>query len=117
MDAWRAVGLNRKNNRFEIFSRGTFPNHLVSIRDGIQPKKQKLSRVRWYCDQQDSQRSCYNRKPHTGVNQVLGTIYKNFEKRDFYKAFLKHNATFLLNTVSNELAKIGRTKRPFDNRI
>jgi hypothetical protein len=30
-----AVGLNRKKrNRFEVFSRGTFPNHLVSIRDG-----------------------------------------------------------------------------------
>jgi hypothetical protein len=33
------------------------------------------------------------------------------------KPFLKHNATFLLNTVSNELAKIQEEQRPFDNRI
>ncbi|MFZ0595954.1 MAG: 3'-5' exonuclease, partial [Flavobacterium sp.] len=39
--------------------------------------------------------------------QVLEKIYKNFEKRDFYKAFLKNITPLsLLNTVSNELAKI-----------
>jgi hypothetical protein len=40
------------------------------------------------------------------VNQILVTIYK-ISKRDFYKAFLKINTPLsLLNTVSNELAKI-----------
>ena len=39
--------------------------------------------------------------------QILVAIYKNFEKRDFYKAFLKNITPLsLLNTVSNELAKI-----------
>ncbi len=39
--------------------------------------------------------------------QILGTVYKSFEKRDFYKAFLKNITPLsLLNTVSNELAKI-----------
>ncbi len=38
---------------------------------------------------------------------ILDTIYKNFEKRDFYKAFLKNITPLsLLNTVSNELTKI-----------
>ena len=38
---------------------------------------------------------------------VLDKIYKNFEKRDFYKAFLKNITPLsLLHTVSNELAKI-----------
>ncbi len=39
--------------------------------------------------------------------QLLDKIYKNFEKRDFHKAFLKNITPLsLLNTVSNELAKI-----------
>src|SRR4029079_17240703 len=39
--------------------------------------------------------------------QTLVEIYKNFEKRNFYEAFLKNITPLsLLNTVSNELAKI-----------
>jgi ATP-dependent exoDNAse (exonuclease V) beta subunit len=39
--------------------------------------------------------------------QILDKVYKNFEKRDFYKAFLKNITPLsLLNTVSNELSKI-----------
>jgi hypothetical protein len=37
------------------------------------------------------QRSCYNENLIPELIQVLGTIYKNFEKRE---PFLKHNATF-----------------------
>jgi ATP-dependent exoDNAse (exonuclease V) beta subunit len=38
---------------------------------------------------------------------ILDAIYKKFEKRDFYNAFLKNITPLsLLNTVSNELAKI-----------
>jgi hypothetical protein len=48
--------------------------------------------------------------------QILVTIYK-ISKRDFYKAFLNITPLSLLNTVSNELAKIQEEQNTFNNRI
>jgi ATP-dependent exoDNAse (exonuclease V) beta subunit/very-short-patch-repair endonuclease len=90
------------------FSGAYFPKHLQSIQEGKFNPKNKT-----YHESDDIK---INKTARDGalieniipeLLQILGTIYKNFEKRDFYKAFLKNITPLsLLNTVSNELAKI-----------
>ena len=89
------------------FSGGYFPKHLQSIVDGKFNPKNKT-----YHEFEDIK---INKTAKDGAiieNIIphllqLDRIYKKFEKRDFYKAFLKNITPLsLLNTVSNELAKI-----------
>lgn len=107
--AENALRLIEKNGiDLKSFSRGTFPNHLQSILDGKFNPKNKMFR--------DFDAISINKNAKDAVLieniipqllQILDTVYKNFEKRDFYKAFLKNITPLsLLNTVSNELAKI-----------
>lgn len=90
------------------FSRGTFPNHLQSIADGKFNSKNKMFRE---CEDIAINKTAKDRALIENIVpdllQSLSEIYKNFEKRNFYKAFLKNITPLsLLNTVSNELAKI-----------
>ena len=90
------------------FSGGYFPKHLQSIQDGKFNPKNKM-----YHESEDIK---INKTAKDGaiiesvlpeLLQILVTVYKNFQKRDFYKAFLKNITPLsLLNTVSNELSKI-----------
>jgi len=90
------------------FSGSYFPKHLQSIQEGKFNPKNKT-----YHESEDIK---INKTAKDGaiiesiipeLLQILDKIYKNFEKRDFYKAFLKNITPLsLLNTVSNELAKI-----------
>jgi len=90
------------------FSGGYFPKHLQSIQEGKFNPKNKT-----YHEPEDIK---INKTAKDGalieniipeLLKILDLIYKNFEKRDFYKAFLKNITPLsLLNTVSNELAKI-----------
>ena len=107
--AENALSLIEKNGiDLKSFSRGTFPNHLQSIVDGKFNPKNKMFR--------EFEDISINKTAKDGgiieniiseLLQILDTVYKNFEKRDFYKAFLKNITPLsLLNTVSNELAKI-----------
>jgi ATP-dependent exoDNAse (exonuclease V) beta subunit len=107
--AENALALIEKNGiDLKSFSRGTFPNHLQSIVDGKFNPKNKMFR--------EFEDISINKTAKDGVViesvipellQILDKVYKNFEKRDFYKAFLKNITPLsLLNTVSNELAKI-----------
>jgi ATP-dependent exoDNAse (exonuclease V) beta subunit len=107
--AENALVLIEKNGiDLKSFSRGTFPNHLQSIVDGKFNPKNKMFR--------EFEDISINKTAKDGVIivniipellQILDSVYKNFEKRDFYKAFLKNITPLsLLNTVSNELAKI-----------
>ncbi|WP_348823951.1 UvrD-helicase domain-containing protein [Flavobacterium aestuarii] len=90
------------------FSRGTFPNHLQSIAEGRFNSKNKMFR--------EFEDIAINKTAKDRViieNLIpdlllsLAEIYKNFEKRNFYKAFLRNITPLsLLNTVSNELEKI-----------
>ena len=90
------------------FSRGTFPNHLQSIVDGKFNSKNKMFR------NEDDIAINKTAKDRASIENIipdllrnLAVIYKNFEKRNFYKAFLKNITPLsLLNTVSNELGKI-----------
>ncbi|KFC58827.1 ATP-dependent helicase [Flavobacterium gilvum] len=90
------------------FSRGTFPNHLQSIVDGKFNSKNKMFRE---FEDIAINKTAKDRAVIENIIpvllQTLSGIYKNFEKRNFYKAFLKNITPLsLLNTVSNELAKI-----------
>ena len=90
------------------FSRGTFPNHLLSIRDGKFNSRNKTFHE--FDDIAINKTASDKALIENIIPSLLDTldkIYKNFEKRDFYKAFLKNITPLsLLNTVSNELAKI-----------
>lgn len=90
------------------FSAGHFPNHLKSIQDGKFNPKNKT-----YHQTEDIKinKTATDRASIENITaellQMLAVIYTKFEKRDFYKAFLKNITPLsLLNTVSNELAKI-----------
>ena len=90
------------------FSRGTFPNHLQSIADGkFNPKNKMFREFEDISINKTAKDTAIIENIIPELLQILATIYKNFEKRDFYKAFLKNITPLsLLNTVSNELAKI-----------
>lgn len=99
-----------ENNGIDLksFSRGTFPNHLISIRDGkYNPKNKTFHEFDDIAINKTAKDRALIENLIPELIQILGTIYKNFEKRDFYKAFLRNITPLsLLNTVSNELAKI-----------
>ena len=90
------------------FSRGTFINHLNAIKDN-NPKASD----RKYIDFDDIaiNKSAKDRAVIEAVIpnllQILKQVYAILETKNFYKAFLKNITPLsLLNTVSNELAKI-----------
>ena len=90
------------------FSGQYFPKHLASIQEGkFNPKNKTYHEF----DQIKINKTAKDRVIIENLIpellQILATIYKAFEKRDFYKAFLKNITPLsLLNTVSNELKKI-----------
>ncbi|RUT69827.1 ATP-dependent helicase [Flavobacterium cupreum] len=90
------------------FSRGTFPNHLESIRDGkFNPRNKAFHEFEDIAINKTASDRALIENLIPELLLTLDKIYKNFEKRDFYKAFLKNITPLsLLNTVSNELAKI-----------
>ncbi|MEO8532235.1 MAG: UvrD-helicase domain-containing protein, partial [Flavobacterium sp.] len=90
------------------FSRGTFPNHLESIRDGkFNPRNKTFHEFDDIAINKTANDRALIENLIPELLLTLVKIYKNFEKRDFYKAFLKNITPLsLLNTVSNELAKI-----------
>ncbi|MGG7034828.1 MAG: UvrD-helicase domain-containing protein [Flavobacterium sp.] len=90
------------------FSRGTFPNHLVSIQEGkFNPKNKTFREFEDIAINKTAKDKVLIENIIPDLLQILAKIYKNFEKRDFYKAFLKNITPLsLLHTVSNELDKI-----------
>nr|WP_315221230.1 UvrD-helicase domain-containing protein [uncultured Flavobacterium sp.] len=90
------------------FSRGTFPNHLESIRDGkFNPRNKTFHEFEDIAINKTAKDRALIENIIPELLHNLDKIYKKFEKRDFYKAFLKNITPLsLLNTVSNELAKI-----------
>ncbi|SHF78783.1 ATP-dependent exoDNAse (exonuclease V) beta subunit (contains helicase and exonuclease domains) [Flavobacterium fluvii] len=90
------------------FSGGYFPKHLQSIQEGkFNPKNKTYHEFEDIKINKTAKDGALIENIIPELLQILDTIYKNFEKRDFYKAFLKNITPLsLLNTVSNELAKI-----------
>ena len=104
-----ALLLIKKNGiDLKSFSRGTFPNHLQSIVDGkFNPKNKMFREFEDISINKTANDRAIIENIIPELLQILNTVYKHFEKRDFYKAFLKNITPLsLLNTVSNELAKI-----------
>lgn len=96
-------GIDRKS-----FSRETFPNHLGYIQRG----ELKITHKRFYAfedvviNKTAADRTIIESLIPEWL-QILDSIYKNFEKRDFYRAFLKNITPLsLLNTLTNELATL-----------
>ncbi|QLC67135.1 UvrD-helicase domain-containing protein [Flavobacterium sp. LPB0248] len=107
--ATKAIELIDKNGIDQkSFSRGTFPNHLQSIRDGkFNPKNKTFHEFDDIAINKTAKDRALIENIIPELLQILKEVYQNFEKRDFYKAFLKNITPLsLLNTVSNELAKI-----------
>ncbi|MCW2118342.1 UvrD-helicase domain-containing protein [Flavobacterium sp. 7A] len=90
------------------FSGQYFPKHIQSIVDGkFNPTNKTYHEV----DDIKINKTAKDRDNIESIIpellQSLVVIYENFAKRDFYQAFLKNITPLsLLNTVSNELAKI-----------
>ncbi|MCV2486744.1 UvrD-helicase domain-containing protein [Flavobacterium sp. SH_e] len=107
--ATKAIELIDKNGIDpKSFSRGTFPNHLESIRSGkFNPKNKTFHEFDDIAINKTAKDRALIENIIPELLQILKEVYQNFEKRDFYKAFLKNITPLsLLNTVSNELAKI-----------
>lgn len=107
--ATKAIELIDKNGIDpKSFSRGTFPNHLESIRTGkFNPKNKTFHEFDDIAINKTAKDRALIENIIPELLQILKEVYQNFEKRDFYKAFLKNITPLsLLNTVSNELAKI-----------
>lgn len=90
------------------FSGGHFPNHLQSIVERrFNPKNKTYHEFEDIKINKSAKDRVVIESIIPNMLQKLEIIYKNFEKRDFYNAFLKNITPLsLLNTVSNELAKI-----------
>jgi ATP-dependent exoDNAse (exonuclease V) beta subunit len=104
-----ALALIDKNEiDIKSFSRGTFPNHLGYIRNN--ELKNSHKRFHEFDDIAVNKNAADRATIESLIPEwlsILQTIYRNYEKRDFYKAFLKNITPLsLLNTVSNELTKI-----------
>jgi len=103
------LALIEKNGiNLQSFSAGHFPNHLRSIAEEKYNPKNKR-----YFSAEDIKinKTAADRAIIESITdemlELLASIYKNYEKRDFYRAFLKNITPLsLLNTVNNELTKI-----------
>ena len=90
------------------FSAGHFPNHLNSIQE-----KRFNPNNKTYHEPDDIKinKTAKDKTVIEGIVpqmlDILGLVYKKMEKKHFYEAFLKNITPLsLLNTVSNQLAKI-----------
>ena len=90
------------------FSRGTFPNHITSIQEGrFNPKNKMFKEVDDIVINKTATDRVIIDAIIPDLLTILSKVYALFEKIYFYKAFLKNITPLsLLNTVSNELAKI-----------
>ncbi len=90
------------------FSAGHFPKHLLSIQEGnFNPANKTYHEFDDIKINKTAKDRAIIENIIPDLLQLLGKVYTTFEKINFYKAFLKNITPLsLLNTVSNELAKI-----------
>lgn len=90
------------------FSGGYFPKHLVSIQEGkFNPNNKTYHEFDDIKINKTAKDGAIIESIIPQLLELLKSIYTKFEKRNFYEAFLKNITPLsLLNTVSNELAKI-----------
>ncbi|MFZ4106387.1 UvrD-helicase domain-containing protein [Flavobacterium sp.] len=104
-----ALALIDKNGiDLKSFSAGHFPRHLVSIQERkFNPANKMYREVDDIKINKTAKDSAIIETIIPDLLKLLSEAYQKFEKRNFYEAFLKNITPLsLLNTVSNELAKI-----------
>ena len=103
-----AALIEQKGIDLKSFSRGTFPNHIASIQAGkFNPKNKTFKEADDIAINKTAQDRELIEAIVPDLLSILSKVYALFEKIYFYKAFLKNITPLsLLNTVSNELAKI-----------
>jgi ATP-dependent exoDNAse (exonuclease V) beta subunit len=103
-----AALIEQKGIDVKSFSRGTFPNHIASIQAGkFKPKNKMFKEVDDIAINKTATDRAIIEAIIPDLLAILAQVYTLFEKIYFYKAFLKNITPLsLLNTVSNELAKI-----------
>jgi ATP-dependent exoDNAse (exonuclease V) beta subunit len=100
--------LEENNIDLKSFSAGHFPNHIGYITNGeLKPSHKKYFepediKVNKSAKDKDAIEAL---KP--GLLSLLAEVYKNYEKKSFYEAFLKNITPLsLLNSISQELERI-----------
>jgi ATP-dependent exoDNAse (exonuclease V) beta subunit len=90
------------------FSRQTFPNHLLSIKEKrFNPKNKTFHQFEDIAINKNAVDKAVIETIIPKLLEVLASIYKKYETKNFYDAFLKNITPLsLLNTLSNELNKI-----------
>jgi ATP-dependent exoDNAse (exonuclease V) beta subunit len=100
--------LENKGVDLKSFSRGTFPNHLGYIRDNTLNSTHK--RFHEAEDVQINKAAKDRELIESMLPDIIATlqkVYKNYEKRNFYQAFLKNITPLsLLNSIGQELERI-----------
>lgn len=90
------------------FSRGTFPNHINYIKEGTLSSSHK--RFHEFDDIQILKNAKDREIIESVIPELLAMLhkaYKNYEKRNFYQAFLKNITPLsLLNSIGQELERI-----------
>ncbi len=100
--------LENKGVNLKSFSSGFFPKHLISIQEKrFNPAHKSYHRFEDIKINKTATDTVLIESLIPDLLALLDSIYKNFERKHFYEAFLKNITPLsLLNTVSNELAKI-----------
>jgi ATP-dependent exoDNAse (exonuclease V) beta subunit len=100
--------LEEKGIDLKSFSRETFPNHLGFIqRAELKPTHKKFLEVEDIAINKGAKDRELIESIANQLISILHKVYKNYEKKDFYEAFVKNITPLsLLNTVSNQLSKI-----------
>ncbi|MFL9838171.1 UvrD-helicase domain-containing protein [Flavobacterium sp. ST-75] len=100
--------LEQKGIDLKSFSRGTFPNHIGYIQKGELKSTHKK-----YHEPEDIavNKAAKDREVIEGISGelivMLKRAYENYEKKNFYEAFLKNITPLsLLNSISQELERI-----------
>ena len=102
------VLIDKKGIDIKSFSAGHFPNHLHTIAsEKFNPNNKTYHEFEDIKINKAAKDKLEIEAIIPELLSVLDVIYTKFEKREFYNAFLKNITPLsLLNTVSNELAKI-----------
>jgi len=99
-----------ENNGVDLksFSRGTFPNHIGYIRDNaLKPSHKRFYEVEEVAINKTAKDRAIIEHLLPDLISRLKAIYKNYEKKNFYEAFLKNITPLsLLNTIGQELKRI-----------
>ncbi|WP_396156020.1 UvrD-helicase domain-containing protein [Flavobacterium sp.] len=100
--------IQNKGVDLNSFSRQTFPNHVLNIQQKkFNPKNKTFHKFEDITINKNAADKAIIEAFIPDLLEILASIYKKFETKNFYTAFLKNITPLsLLNTVSNELRKI-----------